>query len=450
MKAGSTSPRRRYCIVGAGYFGLGAAKALRDDGVPYDHLAGGNGVGNTLTETLMATSSRRSIEHPDYPAPEEWPEFPGEGRIRAYLRDFAREHDLDGKIEFGRSVKGARPLDGRDGHSGWRLELEDGEIRHYAGIVLTEARTQKPRVDLPGHFSGKRVYATNEEKTRDLEDERVLVIGDGNLACAIATGIGRRSRKCYVSTRGGSLLPETLLGVPLSELEERLWWLSDERFLGRLVGPLSRMILRDQPPSRLLRRDLLGEPIVSSEALHQIRRGALEVKPEVARFDGEDVHFVDGSVSEVDAVVHVPSERDVALPVGEELLKYENGVPVRVGSVFLPGLANCYLFGPLITRGGSGRIISEGSEVLARAIRAQEELSHPLVEDLARMWPPDSRLPLSPAAVLREIRTLRRCIDGIVLYGRFRGYTAGMPPAIPPAPAQHENASTARKEALST
>jgi hypothetical protein len=75
------------------------------------------------------------------------------------------------------------------------------------------------------------------------------------------------------------------------------------------------------------------------------------------------------------------SERRHCIISSPDLVPWEDGVPVRVANLLAPGIANLYLFGLLQPRGGAGPLISRGARPLARMIRVQERLDHPLADD---------------------------------------------------------------------
>src|ERR1700736_2654560 len=105
------------------------------------------------------------------------------------------------------------------------------------------------------------------------------------------------------SARGYHCLPKTYLGMPAAELD-RPWlplW-AQRTFLGGMVrvihGSNGRYGIPD-PDHRLFDR----HPVVNSEMLHALRHGRVEYRPDIARFDGRTVSFVDGRREEVDTIV---------------------------------------------------------------------------------------------------------------------------------------------------
>ena len=457
MKVKSTSPRRRYCIIGAGFSGLGVAKAFRDAGIPYDQIerepfVGGNWA-NGVFESTHIISSRKSTEYLDYPMPADWPDFPSSAQMNEYLESFAEEFGLKRSIEFETEVQKVEPLD-ETGMGGWRVVVSGGEVRHYAGVIIANGHHWHKRYpSYPGEFAGKQLHSREYRNVGDIEGERVLVVGAGNSACDIAVETGDEFGKSYISMRRGNwFLPKTFLGIPVSEIGDRIDrpWVPDRMVQRRLVklitrlsmGPNSRYGL-DEPDYEVFDK----HPIINSQMLYKVRHGNVEVKPDISRFAGNTVHFVDGSSIEADTVVYATGY-DVAFPMlDDSLLRWEDGVPLRVGSALPPDRANLYLFGVLQPRGGAGPIITEGAKTIARIVQTQEELDHPIVEDLARLQAPDSRMLVSPMATIRQTRQARKALRAVLAYNRARGRTVGLPPEVPPPPKREpENETPAQND----
>jgi hypothetical protein len=103
---------------------------------------------------------------------------------------------------------------------------------------------------------------------------------------------------------------------------------------------------------------LLGaHPTVSAELYDRVGHGDIAIKPDVSRFDGDKVAFVDGTTEEVDVVVYATGY-NVSLPFLEGVYSTEhNKMPLylRVVPPDLPGL---YFMG-FIQTVGSGIPLTE-------------------------------------------------------------------------------------------
>jgi hypothetical protein len=101
-----------------------------------------------------------------------------------------------------------------------------------------------------------------------------------------------------------------------------------------------------EPEHKLLE----AHPTVSSELLSRIGHGDIAVKPNIERFEGSRVRFVDGSEEEIDLVVYCTGYK-ISFPfLSQELLPTgDNRVPLfrRVVPPKLPGLYFIGLIQPL-------------------------------------------------------------------------------------------------------
>jgi hypothetical protein len=104
---------------------------------------------------------------------------------------------------------------------------------------------------------------------------------------------------------------------------------------------------RQGPPPELARpRDLQRRgknPLIDVGTIGLIRKGAIEVRPGVERFDGQDVVFVDGIRERYDAVVLATGYRPTVAALLERasLLTDEHGNPCRSGREVAQGLYFC-------------------------------------------------------------------------------------------------------------
>src|SRR5579875_2628843 len=180
----------RYCIIGAGYSGLGIAHAFQEAGIAFDIFEKNDDVGgNWLNGVYDAThiiSSRNSTGYEEYPMPASYPDFPSRQQVLDYLRSYADHYGLRRYIQFGRRVERIEPLDPR-GLSGWRVTLDDGRSLEYRGVIVANGHHWDRRYPhYPGSFSGKTLHSKDYKNADDFEGERVLVVGAGNSGCDIA------------------------------------------------------------------------------------------------------------------------------------------------------------------------------------------------------------------------------------------------------------------------
>ncbi|MGW6020231.1 NAD(P)-binding protein, partial [Oerskovia enterophila] len=151
----------RYCIIGAGYTGLAVAKAYADLGLDYDHVEAAVAIGGNWShgvyDSTHLISSKDVTGYPDYPMPDDYPDFPSATQMCEYLRAFAAEFGLDHRIEFNTLVVDVAPLD-TSGRAGWLVEFGDGTVREYAGVVIANGHYWDVNIPAyPGEFTGKQI-----------------------------------------------------------------------------------------------------------------------------------------------------------------------------------------------------------------------------------------------------------------------------------------------------
>jgi Flavin-binding monooxygenase-like len=433
-----TEPRR-HCVIGAGYAGNGVAKALTDAGIAYDQLertdhVGGNWADGVYDSTHII-SSRDTTQYGDFPMPRDYPDFPSREQMIAYLNHYVDHFGLRRQIEFGQEVLDARPLDS-NGLGGWRVELASGEARHYAGVIVANGHHWDKRYpDYPGTFAGREIHSKDYKRIADLEGARVLVVGGGNSACDIAVEAAQALGHAEISMRRGYwFLPKSFLGIPVAELDRPWIPVWAQRQLGTLAarttfGDYRRYGLQ-HPDHRLFDR----HPTVNSQLLYAVRHGRVRPRPDIARLDGGTVRFTDGSSADFDTIVWATGFHASFPFLDRDLFEWRGGYPVRVGSLLAPGIANLYVFGLLQPRGGAGPLITAAAGLLARMIRTQERLDHPVADDLGRLRPPSARMLVGVSETMRQIRAARLVLPTIERMARLRGRTVDAPPIVPPAP----------------
>ncbi|HZB90132.1 MAG TPA: NAD(P)-binding domain-containing protein [Stellaceae bacterium] len=403
--------RDRMAVIGAGPVGLGIARALKARGIAYDQLEADDDVGGNwyhgVYHTAHIISSRRTTEFTEFPMPGDYPDFPSRVQMLQYLRDYARHFDLRRHIEFGAKVVLARPR----GDELWEVALAGGRQRLYKGLLVCNGHHWSKRSpDYSGRFAGTLIHSKDYKSPEQLAGRRVLVVGGGNSACDVASEAARVGASCDLSLRRGYwFLPKTLLGRPLVEALP-LW----------LPVPLQRLLLKaalkvvfgDYRRYGLPRPDhkiFEHHPTINSELLHYVKHGRIRPRPDIKRFDGERVHFVDGSSGVYDIVVcatgyHVDFP---FLPKG--LVPVTGGLAHLYGGALLPEYRHLYIIGTMQPRYGFGPLLSEGAELVATMIELQEKMVLPLGRVLKEVGqkPPQTHL-INPAAALRQMRRARK------------------------------------------
>lgn len=372
------SSRSVYAIIGAGPGGLCAARWLQAQGLPCEVLERNPGLGgiwdvrfpgSPMYESAHFISSRTLSGFADFPMPEGYPDYPSHRQVLAYLHSYAERHRLGPLLRFGVTVRSARP----EG-AGWLLELEGGEIRRYAGLLLATGQQWLPRVpSIPGTFEGESYHSSAYRSARQLDGKRVLVVGGGNSGCDIAVDAGSAGAKAFLSVRRGYwFIPKHVFGVPADVFASKgphlPYWIEGPLLQGLLrilVGDVKRLGL-PAPDHRLFET----HPVLNSQILNALAHGDVAVKPDLREFRGRRAVFADGSEEELDVVIFATGYRR-AFPVLSESVHREGDVSQLFLNLCHRAHANLFVVGFFETDGGAFPLIDLQCELAARLMAAR-------------------------------------------------------------------------------
>ncbi len=432
----------KMALIGAGPVGLGMAKALWEHKIPYEQLEADDDLGGNwyhgVYETVHIISSRKTTEYADYPMPDEYPDFPSRQQMLEYLQDYAEKFGLREHIQFRTKVVMALPL----AEGKWELELATGEKRIYKGLIVCNGHHWAKRFpNYPGKFAGEFIHSKDYRSPAQVAGKRVLVIGGGNSACDIAAEAARVGKIACLSVRRGYwFLPKTFFGIPSAEMMKPWFPVWAQRLMIRLllriaVGKYSQYGF-PEPDHKIFE----AHPTINSELLYYVKHGRIQPRPDIARFEGHTVHFVDGKSETFDLIVcatgyHVSFP---FLPPG--LVPVKGSVAQLYGGCVLAGYKNLYIIGTSQLRYGFGPVVTPGVDLVARMLLAQDQMELPiglvLKEAGARI--PRTHL-VDPHAALRGIRRGRRLLPLLLwkekkLRKKLAARNAA-PPAFPAKPA---------------
>ncbi len=400
----------RVCVIGAGYTGLGLASALERAGIAYDQLEATGRVGGNWShgvyDSVHLISSKRATQLDDLAMPAHYPTFPSGAQMLAYLQSYVEHRGLGANLELDTEVVRVRPVDAV-GLEGWHVVLASGEVRHYRAVVVANGHYWERNVpEHPGEFTGRQLHSGAYRRPSDLGDGgRVLVVGGGNSACDLAVEAAATFGRADLSMRRGYwFIPKSILGVPASDWD-RVWApLVLQRLLFRQLLRLSwgdyRRYGLERPDHRLFTRDVT----VSSSLMYALQHGRVRPRPQIERFDGSTVHFVDGSQDDYDTIVWGTGFRTRFPMLDESRFVWENGQPLLVEHVLVPRYANLYVWGLVAPRSGAGRIISAGGRLLTEALRVQPLLDEPLSDVVGRWLPARASILAGSADLLGRVR----------------------------------------------
>jgi hypothetical protein len=397
----------KFLVIGAGFSGLGMAAAMQRSGIPFDIVEANDDVGgnwyNGVYETVHIISSRKTTEYKDFPMPSDWPDFPSGAQMISYLRSYADHYNLKEKTLFNTKVSRVTKAD----DDRWRVTLSNGESRVYRGVVVCSGHHWDRRMpQYPGEFSGQMIHSKDFKSNSQLQGKRVLVIGGGNSACDVAVEAGRVGVSSSISLRRGYwFLPKTLLGKPMVEIFQPWMPIWFQRGLLRAAVRVTIGEYKDyglpQPDHKLYEH----HPTVNSELLYALRHGRVKPRPDIARFDGEFVEFIDGTREAFDLIVAATGFHMSVPFVDGDVFLYKDNVPQLIASCIPIHHKNIFFFGFSQPRYGAGPLISLGAESICTIIKTQPRLKHPIGSVMVALGqrPPKSLLQ-DPFRLMQQIK----------------------------------------------
>ena len=211
--------RDAVCIVGAGPGGLSAARALKAQGLDYDQYERHTGVGgiwdmtnpgSPIYQSAHFISSRDLSGFIGFPMPKDYPDYPSNQQILAYVNSFADAFGLRERVHFGSGVADvSKQEDGR-----WRVTLDNGSRRLYGAVVCATGVTWDPNMPaFKGSFDGEVRHSVTYKRPDEFSGKKVLVVGLGNSGADIACDAAMNADQAFISIRRGyHFIPKHLFG----------------------------------------------------------------------------------------------------------------------------------------------------------------------------------------------------------------------------------------------
>jgi cation diffusion facilitator CzcD-associated flavoprotein CzcO len=348
-------------VIGAGPSGITAAKRLHDHGIPFDCFEASDDVGgnwyfknpngmSACYQSLHIDTSKFRLAFEDYPAPDEWPDFPHHSQLFQYFRDYVDHFGIRERIVFDTKVTAAeRGADGR-----WLVTTSDGRTTHYDALVVCNGHHWDPRIpDYPGEFDGTLLHshAYNDPfDPVDMRGKRVVVVGMGNSGLDIASELSQRflAAKLYVSARRGVWVLPKYVNGKVGDKRSMPRWMPPklglrlkQRFVRKYRGKMEDYGLPE--PDHL---PFEAHPSASEEFLHRAGCGDITFKPAITALEGSRVRFADGSAEEVDVIICATGYR-ISFPFfsdPELLPDSDNRFPL-FKQMMKPGIDNVFFLG---------------------------------------------------------------------------------------------------------
>ena len=379
----SSNDRLSCVVIGAGPAGLVALKVLRESGLNAVALEREDDVGgnwyfgrdsSSVYQSTHLITSKRFTEFPGFPMPDDYPAYPRHDQMLAYIRGFAKHHGLYDAIRFNSKLSNATP----DGQ-GWRLDVDGGQTPLFCdSLIVATGNYWCPRLpNFGGEFTGRIMPSREYKSPEQVSEKNVVVVGNGNTGCDIAVESGHVAKKVYLSVREGRfLMPKFMFGLPSDEVGDWTFKWGIPRWLRAAlswfpmhlsVGPLNLAGL-PKPRHKLFAR----QPIMNTQLPVSIGHGRVEVKPQIARLEGSQVHFVDGSSVQADLLICATGYqlRFPFLPA--DLLTWDKDHPRLYLNITPPERDNLHFVGMIEPRTKFPELVHLQSELIANVLRTQK------------------------------------------------------------------------------
>ncbi|PCH45726.1 MAG: monooxygenase [Hyphomicrobiales bacterium] len=371
-----------FALIGAGPMGLAAAKLLQQHGIEFQGFEVNSNVGglwdieahrSTMYDSAHLISSKRMTEFADFPMSDQAAEYPSHHQMREYFRDFADHFDLHRHYKFNTEITSCEPL-GDDG-DGWRVTWRDKDGDHnsvFAGVLIANGTLSEPNMPaFKGSFDGELIHASEYRSATLFSGKRVLVVGAGNSGCDIAVDAIHHGVSCDLSMRRGyHFVPKYVFGKPadtlggLIKLPMAIKRKIDGMILKWFVGDPQKYGF-PKPDHKLYE----SHPIVNSLVLYHAGHGDLKVRPDIDHFEGNTVHFVDGSTADYDIILAATGYKLHYPFIDDKLLNWQGDAPHLFLNAMHPKRDDIFVLGMVEASGLGWQGRHEQAEMVVRYIQ---------------------------------------------------------------------------------
>lgn len=397
-----------WCVVGAGYAGIAAARALRDAGLGVEIIdaagvAGGLWAGRVYDAVRLVTSaSATAYPHLPLSAASVFPTGP---EFLAYLR--AAAADLPLRRGWVRGVsRGRAPgralLVGVDDPAG-------PARRRYAGVILATGRHSEPvRPPLPGPLTARVLHAAEYRNPADLAGV-VLVVGGGNSGCDIAVAAAAAGHPVLWAVRSGSyLLPRRRGSRAVSDTIPPL--LPGRVLRGVAAAAPGLLDARPLPGAPPPCHALLGAaPLVHDEIAAAVSSGAVVPCALPVAADGDGVRLADGRRVAIGTLVWATGYRP-RWPVRRGDLDGAPAGPLRLAGGVATRTPRLFALGQREVLGGAGVVLAAEAAAITAVASLLSDCSPSqavaLTGLLTRFAPPTPDRPLLVREAVASARRL--------------------------------------------
>ncbi len=384
----TTPTAQQIALIGAGPSGLAGARCLQKHGIAFQGFEAHTDVGglwnihnprSTVYASAHLISSKRMTEFSEFPMPEHAADYPSHRELLDYFSAFADHFQLREHYRFGTRVLKVEPVnDAPD--TLWRVTTEDSHGQQttadYKGVVVANGTLAEPNMPaFEGRFTGELLH-TSAYKHADLfKYKRVLIVGAGNSGCDIAVDAVHQARSVDISVRRGYyFVPKYVFGKPADSVGGKITlppWLKqkiDSTVLKWFTGDPVRFGF-PKPAYKMYE----SHPVVNSLILYHIGHGDVGVRADIARFDGNTVHFKDGSARDYDLVLAATGYKLHYPFLDHALLNWQGMAPRLYLNIFAPRFDRLAVLGMVEASGLGWQGRYEQAELVARYFKGLDQ-----------------------------------------------------------------------------
>ena len=379
----------KICVIGAGPCGIAIAKNLLEHDLKQfvvfekNHTLGGNWVfdennkHSSVYETTHIISSKRLSEYEDFPMPKEYPDYPSHHQLLRYFNAYADYFNIKPYLRFNTEVIQVTEISTKQ----WKIVYRNSAGEHeetFDYLFIANGHHWDPLLpNYPGTFAGTLLHSHQYKKAAPFKDKRVLVIGGGNSACDIAVEIARLSPKTCISMRNGQhIFPKFIFGKPTDVAFSKINWLP--HWCKQQLVKFTVRVLQGRYAKYHLKipktKPLEVHPTINSELLYSIRHGKVSTRPQIERFEGDHVCFMDGSKEVFDTVIFATGYR-LSFPFfNKDLIDYSTAtqLPLYLKMIH-PEFSKLYFIGLFQPQGCIWPLADYQAKIAARIISGKLE-----------------------------------------------------------------------------
>ncbi|KAM5239075.1 flavin-containing monooxygenase 3 [Ctenodactylus gundi] len=359
---------KKVAIVGAGVSGLASIRSCLEEGLQPTCFERSNDIGGlwkfsddaeegraSIYKSVFTNSSKEMMCFPDFPYPDDFPNFMHNSKLQEYIIAFAREKDLVRHIQFETLVTSINKRPDFSITGQWDVTTEkDGkrESAVFDAVMICSGHhvyPNLPKGSFPGlnRFKGQCFHSRDYKEPGIWKGKRVLVVGLGNSGCDIAAELSHIAEQVIISSRSGSWVMSRVWddGYPwdmvfITRFQTFLknslpsaisdWWYTKQmnaRFKHENYGLM--------PLDGTLRK----EPVFNDELPARILCGTVTIKPNVREFTENSAIFEDGSTfKNIDCIIFATGYGYAYPFLDESIIKSRNNEVTLFKGIFPPQL----------------------------------------------------------------------------------------------------------------